>query len=64
MKKILVVALSLALFSTACSTAWVSTLDSILSAAAPALIDILQIGRNKSSKKVFTRKNTPLFITR
>ena len=43
MKKILVVALSLALFSTACSTAWVSTLDSILSAAAPALIDILQI---------------------
>jgi hypothetical protein len=28
---------------TACSTAWVSTLDSILAAAAPALINILQI---------------------
>ncbi len=43
MKKVFVVALSLALLSTACSTAWVSTLDSILAAAAPALIDILQI---------------------
>jgi hypothetical protein len=43
MRKVLVVVLSLAMFSTACSTAWVSTLDSILSAAAPALIDILQI---------------------
>lgn len=43
MKKVLVVALTLALFSTACSVAWVSTLDSIISAAAPALIDILQI---------------------
>jgi hypothetical protein len=28
---------------TACSTAWVSTIDSILAVAAPALIDILQI---------------------
>jgi hypothetical protein len=28
---------------TACSTTWVSTLDSILAAAAPALINILQI---------------------
>jgi hypothetical protein len=43
MRKSLVFALSLAMFCTACSTAWVSTLDSILSAAAPALINILQI---------------------
>ena len=43
MKKILVFALSLTIFCTACSTAWVSTLDSILAAAAPALINILQI---------------------
>ncbi|HMB82776.1 MAG TPA: hypothetical protein VKI40_01880 [Terriglobales bacterium] len=43
MRKVLVVALSLAMFCTACSTAWVSTLDSILAAAAPALINILQI---------------------
>jgi len=43
MRKVLVVALSLAMFCTACSTAWVATLDSILAAAAPALIDILQI---------------------
>jgi hypothetical protein len=43
MRKSLAVALSLALFCTGCSTAWVSTLDSILAAAAPALIDILQI---------------------
>ena len=43
MKKILRLVLSLAMFCTACSTAWVSTLDSILAAAAPALINILQI---------------------
>src|ERR1039458_2628080 len=43
MRRVLVVALSLAMVCTACSTAWVSTLDSILAAAAPALIDILQI---------------------
>ena len=43
MRKVLIVVLSLALSSTACSTAWVSTLDSILAAAAPALINILQI---------------------
>jgi hypothetical protein len=43
MKKVLVVALSLAMSCIACSTAWVSTLDSILAAAAPALINILQI---------------------
>jgi hypothetical protein len=43
MKKVLVIALSLAIFCAACSTAWVSTLDSILAAAAPALINILQI---------------------
>jgi hypothetical protein len=43
MRKSLAVALSLAMFCTACSTTWVSALDSILAAAAPALIDILQI---------------------
>ncbi len=43
MRKSVVVVLSLAMFCTACSTAWVSTLDSILAAAAPALINILQI---------------------
>jgi len=43
MKKVLIVVLSLALLSSGCSTAWVSTLDSILAAAAPALINILQI---------------------
>jgi len=43
MKKTLAVTLSIAMFCTACSTAWVSTLDSILAAAAPALINILQI---------------------
>lgn len=43
MKKVLVLALSLAMFCTGCSTAWVSTVDSILAAAAPALINILQI---------------------
>ncbi len=43
MKKALIVALFLAVSCTACSTAWVSTLDSILAAAAPALINILQI---------------------
>jgi len=43
MKRIVVVTLSLAMLCTACSTTWVSTLDSILAAAAPALINILQI---------------------
>jgi hypothetical protein len=43
MKNALVVVLSLAIFCTACSTAWVTTLDSILAAAAPALVNILQI---------------------
>ena len=43
MRKVLVVALSCAMFCTACSTAWVATLDSILAAAAPSLINILQI---------------------
>jgi hypothetical protein len=43
MRKALIVVLSLAMFCTACSSAWVSTLDSILAAAAPALINILQI---------------------
>ncbi len=43
MKKFFVVVLCLIVFCTACSTAWVSTLDSILGAAAPALVNILQI---------------------
>jgi hypothetical protein len=43
MRKALIVVLSLAMLCTACSTTWVSTLDSILAAAAPALINILQI---------------------
>src|SRR3981189_1164218 len=43
MRKALIVVLSLAMFSTACSSAWGSTLDSLLAAAAPALISILQI---------------------
>jgi len=43
MRKTLVASLSLAMFCAACSATWVSTLDSILVAAAPALIDILQI---------------------
>ena len=43
MKKTLAVVFSLAMLSTACSTAWMSTLDSILAAAAPALTNILQI---------------------
>jgi len=43
MRKALVIPLCLAVLCTACSTAWVSTLDSILAAAAPALINILQI---------------------
>jgi len=43
MKGTMVVAVSLAMLCMGCSTAWVSTLDSILAAAAPALINILQI---------------------
>lgn len=43
MKMVLAVLVSLAVCCTGCSTAWVSTVDSILTAAAPALIDILQI---------------------
>jgi hypothetical protein len=41
--KCLAAALTLAMFCTACSTAWLSTLNTILAAAAPALINILQI---------------------
>ncbi len=52
MKKILVLALSLALFCAACSTAWVSTLDSIVAAAAPALINVLQIAAVANGKPV------------
>jgi hypothetical protein len=43
MKKALIIVLSGSMFCTACSTTWVSTLDSILAIAAPALINILQI---------------------
>jgi hypothetical protein len=43
MKQTLAVVLSLAMLCTACSTAWVSTLDSILAAAAPAFTNVLQI---------------------
>lgn len=44
MKNLLIVPLLvLAIICTGCSTAWVSTLDSILAAAAPALINILEI---------------------
>jgi hypothetical protein len=43
MRKSLVVVMSFAMLCTGCSAGWVSTLDSILAAAAPALINILQI---------------------
>lgn len=43
MKKSLVFVLSLVVFCSACSTAWVGTLDSMLAVAAPALVNILQI---------------------
>jgi hypothetical protein len=43
MKIILVFTLSVAIVLTGCSAAWISTIDSILAVAAPALIDILQI---------------------
>ena len=43
MRTVLAVLISLAICCTGCSTAWVSALDSILTAAAPAVIDILQI---------------------
>ncbi len=43
MKTVLAVLIFLAICCTGCSTAWVSALDSILTAAAPAVIDILQI---------------------
>ncbi len=43
MKKVLVIVLSLAMLCTGCSSAWIVTLDSILAAAAPALVNILQI---------------------
>lgn len=42
-KASLALVLCVTMIFTACSTAWVSTLDTILSAAAPALINILQI---------------------
>jgi len=51
MKKVLLPVILLALIVTfGCSVAWVSTLDSILAAAAPALIDILQISALSQGK--------------
>ena len=43
MRTILVFTLSIVILLTGCSAAWVSTLDSILAVAAPALVNILQI---------------------
>lgn len=43
MRVILVFVLSIAILSTGCSAAWISTVDSILAVAAPALVNILQI---------------------
>lgn len=43
MRTIFVFALSISILLTGCSAAWVSTLDSILAIAAPALVNILQI---------------------
>ena len=51
-KTLLCIVLIATMFAAACSTAWVSTLDSILAAAAPALIDILQIYALSSGKAV------------
>jgi hypothetical protein len=51
-KWFLVIPLCLAVFGTACSTAWVSTLDSILAAAAPALINILEIAAAANGSQV------------
>lgn len=42
-KALLAVLLAFSMTFTGCSTAWVTTLDSILAAAAPALVNILQI---------------------
>jgi hypothetical protein len=50
MKTILVFVISLSMFCAACSTAWVATVDSILTVAAPALINILQIVAVASGK--------------
>jgi hypothetical protein len=54
MKKCLIVAVVCLIACTACSTAWVSTLDSILAAAAPALINILQIAAVADGKPMNT----------
>ena len=43
MKKLLIPVLLLTIVLSGCSTAWLTTLDSVLAAAAPALINILQI---------------------
>jgi hypothetical protein len=43
MKIILVFTLSVSILLTGCSAAWISTIDSILAVAAPALVDILQV---------------------
>jgi len=43
MKIVLVLTLSVSILLTGCSAAWISTIDSILAVAAPALVNILQI---------------------
>lgn len=43
MRRILFFTLSIAIALTGCSAAWISTIDSILAVAAPALVNILQI---------------------
>lgn len=54
MKKVLVLVLALAMIGVGCTTAWVSTLDSILAAAAPALINILEIVSVSNNKPIDT----------
>src|SRR5580700_4465280 len=63
MRKVLVAVLSLALLCTACSTAWVSTLDAILAAAAPALIDILEIVAAANGQRVSAAEVTKIRVT-
>lgn len=51
-KSLIALILAATMITAGCSTAWVSTLDAILAAAAPALVDILQI--------IAISKGTPL----
>jgi hypothetical protein len=52
MRKLLTVALIGTMFLTGCSTAWLTTAESILAAAAPALINILEIAALAEGKPV------------